>query len=431
VIWQVALLGLTAALVARSVTRVRRRERAVAAVREDNVAAGLVEPPTLHPEIDAGRCIGCGGCVTACPEKTVLGLVGGIAELVEPTSCIGHGACKDACPSGAIRLVFGTATRGIDLPVVHPDFQTDVPGLFIAGELGGMGLIRNAVEQGRQAVESIRRLPGIGTGPDLDLIVVGAGPAGLSAALAAHAHRLRHVVIEQDTLGGTIAHYPRGKVVMTAPARLPVVGRMPFREASKEDLVRFWETVARRVDLPLRSGERVDDIRREGDRLAVVTDAGEYRARAVLLAIGRRGTPRKLGVPGEDLSKVIYRLADADEHRGRRALVVGGGDSALEAAAALAEAGARSVTLAYRGEAFSRARAKNRERAERLAAARKLRVALRSRVIAIEPGRVVLECDGVRGALANDLVVVCAGGVLPSEFLRRIGVPVETRHGSA
>ena len=427
----VLLIAGTAALVALSIARKHVRERKAAALLEESVSAGLIEPPSLHPVIDPVMCIGCGGCIEACPEKTVLGLIDGVAVLTEPTSCIGHGACKTACPSDAIRLVFGTASRGVDLPVVGPDFQTDLAGIYVAGELGGMGLIRNAVEQGRQAVEEIRRRAGTGTGHDLDLVIVGAGPAGLSASLAAHQHGLRFVTVDQDNLGGTIAHYPRGKIVMTRPATLPVVGKIPFRETTKEALMEFWTSVTDRVDLPLHLGHRVEDVVADGDRWIVVAGDQRFRTRTVLLAIGRRGTPRTLGVPGEDLPKVVYRLGDPAEYRGRRVLVVGGGDSAIEAAVTLSEEPGTDVTLSYRSAAFSRARAKNRDRLQARVDAGRVRVMLESTVDEIAPERVRIRVADTTRDLPNDAVLVCAGGILPTGFLKSIGIDVRTHHGEA
>jgi thioredoxin reductase (NADPH) len=413
--------------------RRQRLVRASAAAHRESHEAGLIEPVSLHPIIDHGKCIGCGSCIAACPEMpqhTVLGLINGKAELVSPTVCIGHGACRSACPTDAITLVFGTARRGVELPVVAPWFETNVPGVFIAGELGGMGLIRNAVEQGRQAVEQIvARRPRGGAGR-LDIVIVGAGPAGFSASLAALEKKLAVATVEQESLGGCVFQYPRGKIVMTQPAVLPIVGKVRTTLTTKEQLLEFWLDVQKRTGVAIRCNERVEAIDRDGDGFVVRTSKGELRCASVLLAVGRRGTPRKLGVPGEELSKVVYRLIDPEQYTGRRVLVVGGGDSALEAAASLAEAGA-SAALSYRGEAFQRAKQRNRERVDAAVTAGSLRVLLQSEVKSIATERVVLAHAGRAVQLPNDAVIVNAGGILPTEFLKSIGIEVETKWGTA
>jgi thioredoxin reductase/ferredoxin len=414
----------------------RRRESHVRNVRarEEAVAAGLAEPPSLHPVVDPAICIGCGSCVKACPEQPehqVLGLINGKAELIGPTDCIGHGACRVSCPVGAIQLVFGTATRGVDLPRVTPWFETNVPGIFVAGELGGMGLIRNAIEQGRQAVQQItERRPHGGEG--LDLVIVGAGPAGFSASLAALERRMRFVTLEQESLGGCVFQYPRGKIVMMQPARLPIVGEIKLRATKKEDLLDLWQGIERQTGLRINYRERVEAIERDGGGFRVRTVAGDYRAKSVLLSIGRRGTPRKLGVAGEELSKVTYRLIEPEQYAGQRVLVVGGGDSALEAAASIAEAcPTGAVTLSYRGDAFSRAKPKNRERVSAAERSGRLEVILKSQVESIEPRLVALKTGGTVRKVENDSVIVSAGGILPSDFLRSVGIEIETKFGSA
>jgi thioredoxin reductase/Pyruvate/2-oxoacid:ferredoxin oxidoreductase delta subunit len=393
--------------------------------------AGMLEPASLHPVIDPIKCLGCGACTRVCPEGDVLGLINGKAQLIEPSECIGHGACKSVCPRDAISLVFGTETRGVELPLVGQDFQTNVPGIFIAGELGGMGLIRNAIEQGRQAIESIRSLDGLGQRDLLDVLIVGSGPAGFSASLAAMQHKLRFRTIEQESFGGTVAHFPRGKLVMTAPATLPLIGKVKFREISKEKLLAFWGKVAKKTGLKVSYGERVDAVVQTGRSFEVKTTRGVYRTRAVLLAIGRRGTPRKLDVPGEDQPKVVYRLIDPQQYRGQHVLVVGGGDSALEAAASIAEERNTQVTLSYRSEAFSRAKLKNRQRVEAAQQTGQLNVMLRSGVKRIGARDVEIEVGGKRTILQNDAVIVCAGGILPTPFLRSMGVAIETKYGTA
>ena len=414
----------------------RRREAAAILAAEEAIAASMTEPPTLHPVIDPTKCIGCRSCVAACPEQhahPVLGIIRGKARLVGPSNCIGHGACKTACPVDAIELVFGTEKRGVDIPVVKPDFETNIPGIFIAGELGGMGLIRNAVEQGRQALESIRKLGGLGKPNQLDLVIVGAGPAGISASLGAMEAKLRFVTLEQDSLGGTVAHFPRGKLVMTRPAILPIVGKMSFTETTKERLLEYWQGVERQTGLGIRYMERVTGIacRPDGASFEVTTTKASYVTRAVLLTIGRRGTPRQLGVPGEKSSKVVYRLIDAEQYRGRHVLVVGGGDSALEAAHSIAEQPGTTVTLSYRSPAFTRAKPKNRDKIEQLAAAGRLNVLMSSNVREIRRDAVVIEVGGEAVILPNQAVIVCAGGILPTGFLREVGIEVETKYGTA
>jgi thioredoxin reductase/NAD-dependent dihydropyrimidine dehydrogenase PreA subunit len=394
-------------------------------------AAGLDEPATLHPEISPSRCLGCGACVGACPEGDVLGIVAGKAELVNPANCIGHGACQTACPYDAITLVLGTARRGVEIPKLGPDFQTATPGVFVAGELGGMGLIRNAIEQGRQVIEAVRQLPGMGSGTGLDLAIVGAGPAGLAASLAAKQRGLRFVTLEQESLGGTVAHYPRGKIVMTAPAELPLYGKLALGRTTKEALLRVFRDVVTRSGLGVHYGERVEAISRGPDGFALRTSRGSYNARSVVLAIGRRGSPAKLGVPGEEAAHVVYRLIDPEQYRGQQVLVVGGGDSALEAAAELADQPDTRVTLSYRGSGFSRAKPANRARVEGASSAGRLSLRLESKLVEIRAQSVLLACQGRTEEVPADAVIACTGGVLPSEFLRAAGVATEVVHGRA
>jgi thioredoxin reductase/NAD-dependent dihydropyrimidine dehydrogenase PreA subunit len=409
----------------------RRHHQTSSQKQTDSIKSGLTEPASLHPIIDPNLCLGCGACIQACPEGKILGLIHGKAELVNPTSCIGHGACKTACPVDAITLVFGTEKRGVDIPVLNPNFETDVPGIFIAGELGGMGLIRNAIEQGKQAADEAVKIIPKQHASTLDLLIVGAGPAGIAASLTAKANHLKFMTIDQDSLGGTVSHFPRNKIVMTAPVELPLAGKIKFKETTKEALLECWEKIIEDTQLKIDFGERLDGVRSDGEGYKVITSKGEYSANTVLLCLGRRGTPRKLGVEGEQLSKVVYRLIDPAQYCDQHVLVVGGGDSALEAAVSIAEEPGTQVTLSYRSDAFSRAKAKNRDKVDRAVETYGMQVYLSSNVKSISPEAVHIEHKGKTFSIKNDAIIVCAGGILPTPFLKEIGISIETKYGTA
>jgi len=405
-----------------------RRHKVHKETLRENITAGLTEPATLHPVFDPNVCIGSGGCLNACPEKAI-GIIHGKGVLISPAVCIGHGACAFSCPVGAIKLVFGTETRGVDIPMLAPNFESNVPGIFIAGELGGMGLIRKAVEQGKQAMDSIQKRGRSKT--EHDVVIIGAGPAGISSTLAAKHHGLRSITLEQeDTFGGTTLHYPRGKLVMTAPMNLPLIGKINIKETTKEALMKLWEAVVAKAGIKINFSERMEKIEPQGDNFTVVTNRATYHARSVLLCIGRRGTPRKLDVPGEQLEKVVYRLLDPEQYRGKHVLVVGGGDAALEAAISISREPGATVTLSYRSNAFSRVKPKNRKLAEEASDSGRLSILLESTVKEIRSSTVRLDQKGKAIELPNDAVIVCAGGILPTPLLKEIGIMVETRHGT-
>ncbi len=418
-------VGIPTLYISRNIQRTKRARKKL----KESVERGLTEPVSLHPKIDPNLCIGAGSCVLACPEGEILGVLDGRAVLVAPTKCIGHGACEAACGVEAISLVFGTERRGVELPFVKENFETNVPGVYIAGELGGMGLIRNAVTQGRQCVDYIqqslkRRDPRI-----LDVVIIGAGPAGLAASLEAQKHHLKAVTLEQDDIGGTILTYPRQKLVMTQPMEIPLYGKVKFREIIKEDLLDLWHDVIQRTGLEIQTSEKVETVERVNGYFKVTSAKGEYLAQRVVLAIGRRGTPRKLGVPGECSSKVAYRLLEPEQYRRKRVLVVGGGDSAVEAALALSEQKGTDVTLSYRRNAFSRIKEKNEQRIEEAMKYDRVNVLFESNVLEIRREDVLLTRGEETFSLKNDYVFVFIGGVLPTEFLKKIGISIQKKFG--
>jgi thioredoxin reductase (NADPH) len=422
----VGLLGLlgVALFTARSLLQARAVEAEARKDLKETRALGRL-PPSLHPKIDFQTCVGSGSCVDACPEQDVIRVVDGKAAVVNPQVCIGHGECLRACPTDAIALVMGTDKRGVDIPLLKADFQTDVPGLYIVGELGGMGLIYNATTQALQAVKAL-----VATKPPKvdgvhQLVIVGCGPAGLAASLAAKEAGLDFVTVDQESIGGTVLHYPRHKIVMTRPVVLPLYGKLQFTEVSKEALLDVWKEILAKTGLEVRTGVRVEGVKRGDDGVfTLTTSAGTLRTQRVLLAMGRRGSPRKLGVPGEELSKVVYRLQEPEAYAGRRVLVVGGGDAAVEAACSLAEAGA-TVHLAHRGKVFDRIKPKNQQRLDQS----KLTILLEAQTKELRPDCAVIDVSGAPQELPNDDVIVLIGGVLPTAFLEAAGVKVKSFKG--
>jgi len=385
-------------------------------------------PKAQHPHIDSNYCIGCGTCTSVCPEGDVLAMIGGKAVIVNGHKCIGHGLCADACPVGAITMVMASPSMAADMPYLTPEYETTVPNLFIVGELGGLALIKNAVNQGRNCVDTIaarlkanvaaQPIPGVH-----DLLVIGAGPAGISASLRAIEHKLNYLTIERDEVGGTVAKYPRQKLVMTSPVEFPMYGKFKKLQLSKENLLAFWDVILNRSDFNVTTGEKVEDVKRGEDGIfTVVTGTNQYRARAVILALGRAGEPRKLGVKGEDLPKVMYRLIEADHYINKHILVIGGGDSAVEAAMGLACQTGNQVTVSYRSECFSRIKERNAQRMEDFIRSGKLRVLFNSNPVEFKPESVIVEINGSSQEIPNDFVWIFAGGTPPNGFLKKIGV---------
>ncbi len=647
---------LTAGFVALQLLNSYREKKRLA----EMVKSGRNLPASLYPVIDTDICIGSGACVAACPEQDVLGIVNGMGRLIHGAACIGHGRCAAECPVDAIRLVFGTEERGVDIPHITGTFETSRAGIYIAGELGGMGLIRNAIRQGigaaRNAMGSIQggsSVPGhallpvvgqdvaaspfdavpstmVGTvrpvaeGPDLgdllastrtphgrpkspeaifqdvhggptdehdfanarpqktnsfpkpplgtltmlgglhggrafplvqretrigrapdcvvrvdgdnvsrhhasihmvatayrlvdadstngtlvngkrvteiqlddgdrvqvgpnlfrfsvraasrtvmasanlkplefspagilsappsyppppeppkpaapvptgitqtvDVLLVGAGPAGLAGALACKERGVSFALIEQNRLGGAAAAYPRHKVVMTEPIEVPLFGTIHKPEITKEELLELWNNIAQKTDLKVQTGVTFKGLDGNDGAFVAHTSAGDIACKKIILAIGRRGAPRKLGVPGEDGTHVTYELIDPEQYKKAKVVVIGGGDSALEAAWQLTEEAEATVNLVHRSEGF-RGKAKNVEHVEALRKEARLGVFLNTKTLKILPGSVEVNTPAGPRSLPADYVIILIGGELPTALLESLNIRIDKWFGAA
>ncbi len=410
----------------------RRESRIVDEKIKLSKEEGIHEPVSLHPVVDVNSCIRTGACISACPEKDILGIRNGKATIINASHCVGHGACFHACPVEAITLCIGTEKRGVDLPHVNQQFESNVTGIYIAGEIGGMGLIKNAVEQGRQAVENLTKTLDKNIVAEYDLIIVGAGPAGISASLTAKKNNLKALTLEQDTLGGTVFNFPRTKIVMTHPMDLPLHGKVRLNETSKTELLKLWEGVISKNNIPIVENTKVESIVWQSGYFSVGVSTGvTYSTKKVLLAIGRRGTPRKLNVPGEELERVAYRLLEPEMIEGKRVVVVGGGDSAIESALQLMDK--NTVHLSYRGDTFGRIKPKNNEKIKKAILENTINVLFSSNLTSIGEDCVYYTSkDSDQNIkLENDLVYILAGGELPTQFLEKSGILITRKFGEA
>ncbi len=400
-----------------------RRQRLAA-----ELAAQPATPPSLYPRINHAACICSGACIDACPEGEVIAIIDGRPRLLRASACVGHSDCLRSCPMSAIELVLGTPERAVEVPRMSGTFESTVPGLYVAGELTGIGLIHNAVEQGRQAARAALTA-GTATAQEYDLVIVGAGPAGLGAALEARQLGARALVLEKGELGGAIRSYPRQKVVMSAPFELPGFGKRKLRRTTKEALIELFVDIVARAKLEVREHAEVERVTAQPQGFTVIARGHEVTARRVLLAIGRRGAPRRLGVPGDHLAHVVYSVEEPAVHAGQRAVVVGGGDSAIETALALAAQPGTAVTLVHRGADFGRSKPDNQHALDSARARGALEVLTSATVREVTAQHLSVLADEAPRRLAADLVVCCLGAELPSAWLRALGVGLRELRG--
>lgn len=391
------------------------------------------EPMTLHPEIENALCAGCGSCTRVCPEGDILRLIDHKAVLVSPTKCVGHGECETACPTGAISLVFGTKTRGMEIPRITGDYETNVPGLYIAGELGGMGLIKNAIKQGHlAATHALKNIKQKGDRSTYDLLVVGAGPAGMAASLTAIAEKSTYICIDQNSYGGTVYNFPRQKIVTAHPVDFPIVGKMKFKSniVSKEELLAYWNEVRSKTGLKVNEKVAFESMQKVGDTFEVKTSAGVLKAKKVILCMGVRGSPRKLGLPQEDLPKVAYNLIDPEQYQGKEIVVVGGGNAGVEAAQYLGKPMYKNkVRLLVRGATFDRCNEMNKQIIEEMAAKGQVQICYNSSVTGITADTLNVKLGEKAETIKNDYLFVFAGAEMPFKFLMSLGINIDKKHG--
>ncbi len=403
-----------------------RRQRAAnekaKAKLQATVESGKTTAYALYPKIDPAKCSGCGTCTMVCPEGDILQMVDGFPTLVGATKCVGHSLCFRSCPVDAITMVFGTKEKGKQVPHYNENYETNVEGLYIAGELGGMGLIANAIKQGVWAASHAAANLSAGSQADVDVLIVGAGPAGIAAGLKCIEQKTNYRCIEQNSFGGTVYNFPRQKLVMSHPASLPIVGKMSFpkNRIVKEDLLHYWTDVCRRTGLEVEERVKFINATKTRDIFEVETSAGTIRAKKVILAVGVGGTPRKLGLPNEDSEKVTFKLVDPEQYQNQKVVVVGGGDSAVEAAQRLgAEKLHNTVHLLVRGDALTRCKEDNKIQIEEMERAGLVNIFFSSQITEIYEDRVVIDKQGERVELPNDYIILFMGTIptvrLPEE----------------
>lgn len=435
--------------------------------REDLALIKQMEPngPEYpHPVIFPERCIGCHACVEACPHD-VLAIVGGIATVVARDQCMEDTSCQVECPVNPKACVVVNTTKKIKsrpAPTRDAAFMTNVPGCYIIGDVSGTPLIKNAANEGADVIKHIAHELSNGSQPEpnaeLDVAIIGIGPAGLSAAITAQQSNLRYVGIEQDKVLSTIEAYPKGKYIFFKPDTMPARGNIRVEGAGdqREKILDSWMGAMKSNSVLINEGESCKSVQRaaNGDYFTVQTEKGAdkekviYRARRVVLALGTRGTPMKLRLPGEEMkvtrdgqseAKVKYKLADPASYKRKKIIVVGAGNSAIEAAVDLVARrdGDRitfrpadeinEVTLVIRSDLKTDLKFGNKLQVYQCIDEGKIKAYFGAAIKEIRDGEVVLmnaRTSEVKETVQNDYIFAMIGGDRPTKFLETIGIKI-------
>ena len=421
-------------------------------------------PDYPHPVIFPERCIGCHACVDACPHD-VLAIVNGIASPVASDQCMEDTACQVECPVNPKACIVVNTTKKIKprpVPVRDPSFMTNVPGVYIIGDVSGTPLIKNAANEGADVIKDIAHELNNGAGAEpkaeVDVVIVGIGPAGLSAAIAAKQFKLRYVGIEQDKVLATIDAYPRGKYVFFKPETMDSHGAIEVNGAGeqREKILDSWTGAMKTNGVVINEGESCKSVKKaeDGDYFVVQSEKGlarektSYRARRIVLALGNRGTPMKLRVPGEEIKitragrtedKVKYKLTDPEVHRKNWVIVVGAGNSAIEAAVDLvarrngdqiafrSDDEINEVALVIRSDMKNDLKFLNKLQVYQCIDEGKVKAYFGTAIKEIRDAEVVLmnaRTGEEKTTLPNDYIFAMIGGDRPTKFLESIGIKI-------